>query len=389
MPTQNDSNDVRNRAFNYLSKFGKNIKTKLNNVCSKTGQYDVPSELFQKRTPRSNRVLISWKTVQRNNLTMEQLRTFEGGVVVEFKNNDFFNENNKSNTLFNDLSSKIGSDDLVSAIITIRSEDGSSSSSIPREAFKRLISNTKVLYKGSTVVINEGNYNDYAIKQISSGGTGNEKWSGFLYVSIRGGQQDTIETHHGKELTIFNPACEYASQRIRIDIDLVCAYFMMHSLNENIKSQEEYKAILSDIEKCLSESEYCSESFKGNLLDYCKSHPSLKMFKDKLYDPIQVKEIKIDNFDLESRQPESIDFTHDEAVNLDKYYWDEKKQCLLSPARPSNIFWSFHLSNMMQQDSSLNDYFKEEKKRVSLRKKLLKKFNFWKFFHVLIRNIQN
>ena len=364
--------NVRNKAFNYLSHFGKYIKTKLSNICAKTGQYDVPNELFQKRTPRSNRVLISWKTIQNNNLTIEELSTFEGGVVVEFKNNDFFDDNNKNNVLFNLLCEKIGSNELVSSIITIRSEGGSSSSSLPREAFKKLTSNTKIHYNNTTITLNEDNYNDYAIQQIDSGGTGNEKWTGFLYVSIRGGQQDTIETHHGKELTLFNPACEYASKEIRTDIDLVCAYFMMYSLDEKQKETEKHNEILTELEECLKESQYESLSFKGNLLDYCKNHPSLKMYKNKLTDPIQVKEIKIDNFNLESRQPESIDFTHNEAVNIDKFYWDYKKKCLLSPARPSNIFWSFHLSNMMQQDSSLEDYFKYEEQRVSLRKSLLK-----------------
>lgn len=364
--------NVRKEVFDYLSHFGEKIKTKLINVCSKTGKYDVPDELFQKRTSRNNRVLISWKTIQNNNLTMEELSTFEGGVVVEFKNNDFFDNNNKNNELFNLLCEKIGSNELVSSIITIRSEGGSSSSSIPREAFKKLTSNTKIHYNNTTITLNEDNYNDYAIQQIGSGGKGNEKWTGFLYVSIRGGQQDTIETHHGKKLTLFNPACEYASNEIKTDIDLVCAYFMMYSLDEKEKETEKYNEILAELEKYLKESQYNSSCFKGNLYDYCKNHPSLKMHKNKLTDPIQVKEIKIDNFNLESRKPESVDFTHNEAVNIDKFYWDSEKECLLSPARPSNIFWSFHLSNMMQQDSSIEDYFINEEKRVSERKNLLK-----------------
>jgi hypothetical protein len=38
---------------------GKKAHTKLKNICNKTGQYDVPPELFQKRTLRRNRVLIA------------------------------------------------------------------------------------------------------------------------------------------------------------------------------------------------------------------------------------------------------------------------------------------------------------------------------------------
>lgn len=80
-----DKNLVRTKAMNFLGSFGNNIKTKLSNVCSKTGQYNVPSELFQKRTPRSNRVLISWRAVKNNKLTLEQLNAFEGGVVIPLK----------------------------------------------------------------------------------------------------------------------------------------------------------------------------------------------------------------------------------------------------------------------------------------------------------------
>ena len=75
-----DKNRIRLDAFNFLGNFGDKIRTKLLNVCSKTGQYNVPDELFQKRTPRSNRVLISWKAVKQNQLTIDQLKSFSGGV---------------------------------------------------------------------------------------------------------------------------------------------------------------------------------------------------------------------------------------------------------------------------------------------------------------------
>lgn len=370
-----DKNKVRHESMNFLGSFGKNIKTKLSNVCAKTGQYNVPSELFQKRTPRSNRALISWKTVKNNNLTIDELNSFEGGVVVELLNNDFFDENNYSNEVFNCLINRIGSDDNISSIISIRAEGGSSSSAIQRKAFENLTNNTTVLYKGEKVIINVDNYMDYKILQRSSGGTGNEKWSGFLFISIKGGQQDTIETHHGEELTIFNPACEYASADVRQDLDLVVMYFMLFSIDRkalNAKENLTYDKIRKDLEDYLKECEYDNESYKGNLLEYCQNHPSLKLHPGKLTDPIQLKNIPLEAFDLENRQKDSIDFTHSEAVNLDKYYWDKIHKTLLSPANPTNVFWSYHLSNMMQQDYTLEEYFEYEKERYEQRKLLLK-----------------
>lgn len=213
-----NKNQVRLDARKFLSNFGKNILAKMSNVCAKTGQYNVPSELFQKRTPRSNRVLIEWKVVNDNKLTLKQLESFSGGVVVEFLNNDFFDENYNSNPLFQELKNRLGSDEIVSSIISIHSEQGSSSSEVQRRSFEKLINNTEVQYKNKKVVITKSNYMDYAIKQIKNGrtgvGTGNEWWSGFLFVSIKGGQQDTIETHHDQELTLFNPACEFATKDV-------------------------------------------------------------------------------------------------------------------------------------------------------------------------------
>ena len=108
---------MRLKAFRFLQGFGTNMRAKFSNVCSKTGSYDVPLELFQKRTPRKNRALISWKAVKNNNLTLEQLDTFEGGVVVDFINNDFFDEDNYKDGLFQELKERLGSNKNVSSII--------------------------------------------------------------------------------------------------------------------------------------------------------------------------------------------------------------------------------------------------------------------------------
>lgn len=373
-----DKNRIRLDSRKFLKQFGKNINAKFSNICAKTGQYNVPSELFQKRTPRSNRVLIEWKVVNDNHLTMEQLKSFSGGVVVEFLNNDFFDESYSSNPLYNELKNKIGSDEIVSSIISIHSEAGSSSSEIQRQSFKKLINNTNILYKGTKVIINEKNYQQYAIEQIRDNGrgigVGNEWWNGFLFISIKGGQQDTIETHHDQELTLFNPACEFANKEVCLDLDLVMLYFAF--LSVPYKDLDEYDAISYDtlfkqLKEALKGAFYDSPAYKGNLLDYCENHPSAKMQKGTLTDPIQIKRIDINKFDISERTAESIDFTHDEAVIFQRYYWDNIKKCILSPARPSNVFWSYHLSNMMQQDYSLEDYFKYEEERFKSRQRLL------------------
>lgn len=373
-----EKNLLKRKLINFLAEFDLKIKTKMTNICDKTGQYNVPSELFQKRTSRKNRALISWEEVRNNGLTIEQLSTYEGGIVVELINNDFFDESNKNNNVFVELLNRIGSNESVSTIISFRKEAGSSSSALAREAFKKFLDNTVINYNGRTIEINESNYEEYAINQIKQGGTGNEKWSGFLFVSIKGGQQDTIETHKNQNLTLFNPACEYASSEVCLDIDLVLGYFAMKSINYNEldnASKLKYDLILKDLEIIMQEIHYDVDKHLTTLLDYCLNHISLKMYDNELTDPIQVKKIEITSFGISSNAANSVDLTHNEAVNKGKYYWDEKRKCVLGPARPTNLFWSYHLSNMMQQNFELDEYFDYEEERHKLREILSNKRN--------------
>lgn len=365
---------LRREAFAFLGSFDNKIRTKLDNISGKTGQYNVPDRLYQKRTNRKNRVLISWKTVIKNNLSLNELNTFSGGVVVEFVNEDFFEENNQTNPLFLELKNRLGSNENVSSIITIRSESGSSSSFIQRKAFERLIDNLEVLYLNQLVTITPNNYKNYGIRQHTSGGSGNDKWDGFLFVSIKGGQQDIVESHL-EDQTIFNPACEFANADVSCDLDLVMAFFALLSIDSNRLSPDDMaklQFLKNEFYTTLTSIRYDNLSYSGNLLDYCVNHPSAKLVPGKLYDPIQVEEICIDDFAVDNKEDNrNLDFTHNEAVNKDVYYWDNEKNCILSAARPTNVFWSKHLSNMMQQNFTLDEYFRHEEEIISRRKALL------------------
>ena len=100
--------------------------------------------------------------------------------------------------------------------------------------------------------------------------------------------------------------------------------------------------------------------------------PETYFNKDKLIDPIQFEPIEIDDFGIADKgNPRCIDFTHDEAVNKHRYYFDLKKQTILSACRPTNIFWSNHISNMMQQNYTLQEYSDNEIKRSKLRESIL------------------
>lgn len=350
-----DKDKLRNRAINYISSCGitenarKNIKTKFKNISDKTGKYNVPKELFLDRVSRKSRALIPYRTVIKNNIGKKELESFASGITVEFVNNDYFDIHNDEFTCW--LKTKLGSDENISSIITIKSE-GDSSSYIQREAYQKLINMFGIEYIRNNLLRRKNNYN---------GSKGNEQWDGCIYYSIKGGQQDRILSHDANDVGLFNPAVEYANNTVSLHIDYVLIYFALYSIPEN----EERNNIIRLIAQELKNAEYDC----GNLLDYCHSHPALSLEKNKLMDPIQAKVINITDFAIISGD-DSIDITHNEPVNKERFFYDTKMKTILSPANPMNLFWSKHLSNMMQQNFSLEEFFRLQEDIVNRRKKM-------------------
>ena len=64
----------------------------------------------------------------------------------------------------------------------------------------------------------------------------------------------------------------------------------------------------------------------------------------------------IEDFAIKKRTANSLDIAHQIAVEKQSYIYDQSQKMLLTPARPQNFFWLKHLSNMMQQNFSLEDY---------------------------------
>ena len=110
-------NNLKKDILSYVDIFGENIKTKLNNITGKAAQHDVPEALWLTRTKIDDRILVSWKTVYKNKITYEQLESIKNGVVVEFINDDYYNDEFSSNDTYIKLKKKLGSNDTVSSII--------------------------------------------------------------------------------------------------------------------------------------------------------------------------------------------------------------------------------------------------------------------------------
>lgn len=356
---------LKNKGINHLKSYfsgdneaKKAIGAKFNNISGKTGQYFVSDTLFQKRTARKNRVLIPFEHVVDSNVTYDELNTFEGGVVVEFVNNDYFDQlilpESQQNEVFKQLKNKLGSDDNVSAMINIRST-GVSSSQTQREA----------LIKVEEFLNNKGiPVQDALIRRKTNviySGQGNDKWEGFLYYTIKGGQQDATDSHvkygiPSIQVQLFNPSVEYAGDMVSTDLTLVLIYFTFFSVPLE-RRDINWDTIVSDYENYFKNSIYDS----GNLYDYVSHHISLQLEPGILIDPIQVEPIYIEDFTLKGRDETALDLTHQVSVKKHSYRFDTQLKVLLTPARPTNIFWSKHLSNMMQQDFSLKEYFTHQR----------------------------
>ena len=354
-------NTLKNEGINFLKSFfynaedQKSIGEKFKNISGKTGHYFVEDFLFQQRTARKNRSLIPFEHIINNNLTYDELNSFENGIVVESVNNDFFDQlelpENKQHEIFKKLKNKLGSDDNVSAIITIRST-GVSSSQTQRIAYGRL----KKYLKENNIIEKENliqRKNEY--KKTRGIGMGNNKWKGFIYYNISGGNHETLFSHSNfkkKEVSLFNPFVEAANKFISLDITLVLIYFAFFSIPVN-KRFSEWNEIVSKYNSFFKDRIYDS----GSLYDYVSSHICLTYKEGILIDSIQFEPISIEDFAIKDRKNfNSLDIAHQIAVEKQSYIYDQSQKVLLTPARPQNLFWLKHLSNMMQQNFSLDEY---------------------------------
>lgn len=346
----------------------KAIETKFNNISGKTGRYYVPDTLFQKRTSRTNRCLIPFDHICAANITYEELETFDNGVVVEFINNDYFDQlslsSDKQNDVFKNLKNKLGCDDRVSAIIDIRGT-GSSSSQTQRSAYNRLknwLCSNKLKEKEVLLQRKKG---------VKYSNKGNDKWKGFLYYNIKGGQQVSTDSHKNyginqNDVRLFNPSVEYARKDVSDDITLVLTYFALFSIskkdrNIQIKFPQKTNKTIDWLKvKTEYENYFKTRIYRGySLYEYVTTHISLNLVKDTLMDPIQLEPINIEDFTKKERNEDNedaVDIAHQSSVMNHNYIWDPKLNVLPTPARPTNLFWSKHISNMMQQNYSLKKF---------------------------------
>jgi len=193
-------------------------------------------------------------------------------------------------------------------------------------------------------------------------GQGNEHWNGNAFWSIRGGVQAPLESHTDK-VQLFNPAIDYANERVCFDIELVMHFFVLHCYDapEEVAAIKK-KELIEKVGTYLASRRYFD--YPGTLLEYCNSHPTMVLGQN-LTDPIRIIPISINWLDGSiCSNLDELNLSHNEAAQENRIYFDSLHDCVLSAARPTNLFLSTKLSNMTQQHFTLDGFWRFTKENL-------------------------
>lgn len=349
----------------------KGLNEKFININGKTARNDVPKELYTDRTPRTNRVLLAWKVIKDNPAlqSIANLNLFKSGICVEFRNREFNEVETHFHTLKEELQKRLGSDENVSSIWTIR-DDQDTEGGILKDM---LIENNYLLLK---------RFNSSKIKRVQQKGNkyhhiGNHNWKGKYFYSIKTGfnKRKQMTSHKMNKPSLFNPANEYANDSVCNHIYFVLTYFALHCydiftfIKNDVNLFNSIVYLRIQLRSKLSSISYCG----NNLLDYCNNEYFLSPDSCDsivLIDPISTQNISIQNFGLAAERNRSIELCHFEPASNNRF-----ENCtthgILSPARPDNLFWGFRESNLFQQTYTLEEYFKLVIRRAETYKKYI------------------
>ena len=348
-----------------IKKFPKNIQTKLKNI-NKAGQCDVCTT---KRVSQNSRILLPYYIIRKSGLTLDQLKTYTNGVVIEvpFREYERIRKSSVGDITSNDeldeyIINNIGGEtsNPVAAIVTIGKEGGYSGSSVQREDLVRL--KNEIVVRGWEPVA----YNPEKTMKGKKN-KGNANWSGHYYYKISGGSQQSFKSHPNKEPQIFTTHKGFMStDKIIVDVMTSLVWQILHifDIDKFIPREDvlKYKQTLEDYLKNITYlGKSCYESMK-----------KLENIRDgKLISPITQKEISINAFDKETvdggYKDEIVDISHDDAVNKNNIRFCPENNVMLSDYFTGNLFWDTHLGNMQQQSFTVKEYWAEMEQRNTKR----------------------
>lgn len=313
------------------------IQTKLNNI----NKAPVGDICPAKRINNSARIIIPYDIVKKNNLSIDDLSKFDSGVIVALMNDTYFKIKDSLDPFDKYLIENIGGDKKVSSLITIKNNEGTSSS---HEEMKILSKMKEEIEKNRWIPVQR------KAGKILHGTTyvGNDKWKGEYWYDVKGGDNKGSESSHTEQPQLFNGYQRAMNEHTIIVVQANLLFQMLHfpGIEEYVP---DYKKYIKDYELLLDEITYD----ECNLLKYNK-----QFIRDGVYIcPLNVTPITMDDFKIKHNQHDRyIQICHNEAAAKKKIYIDNCTGEFLTDYRPTNLFWGTRVGNMGQQNMTISEY---------------------------------
>ena len=320
--------------------------------------------LSTQRVSRTSRMLLPFHIVHNNHLSIAQLQTHVNGTVIQLPFKQYLQIKSKEEHERSELEqyslTHIGSDDIVSCIITLVKEEGKSSVGVEEETLYKQFEEEKNTHHWTRLSINpmiscKGNKNK-----------GNDKWMGHYYIDMGGGSTKNNETmppsHTPNEIksssfqifTNWNGFMTNEDVIIDVEASLYYQFLFVKGLETYIE-REKIKEYVTIFTNYLSTISYLGETV------YHRIHRVVKVNQDQhLLSPITLHPILISYFiDGEGDTNLTMQISHDEAVSKERIYVDDQRQIMLSDYRPGNLFWDTKYGNQKQQTLTYQEYAME------------------------------
>lgn len=352
--TSKISIEIKKKNAKVISKLPKKISEKINNI-NKAQQGNI---LGSKRISRSSRMILPYSLAK--TFSLEELQTYKNGMAISLENNDYFDIQTNEDELSKYLLDNIGGNEKVSCIIVIHTNDGKSSSNNLRKIYKKF---EQIIKNKKWIPIERINNNNHGKTY-----KGNNNWKGHYYINISGGEQDSIQSHEGKQKNyqIFNTYKGFMNNNVVIITQATLIYMFLHCQNIE-KYIKDHKIVKQQYSKYLKNIKL-DKNIDGydNVYDYFHD-PCLRFIKDGILQcPLLLENINISQFEIsDTKDPKYLNICHNEAVDKKKIYFDKELKTLVSDYRPTNLFWGTYLGNMMQQSMNIIEYEKYIKELTS------------------------
>ena len=273
-------------------------------------------------------------------------RAFPNGLVIVLRNNDYFNIKDSTDPIHKLLVSRIGSNDLLSAVVLIENEDSGKIKLDDLVKKVREIPGWKPLSK----------VNSKMTHSSKGGKTSNSHWEGHYAINLSGGTHKAIKEGL---MQLANPIYDYASKEDTECIELQLMYTMLHC--ENAENLLVDPAKFAEVRE-----KYRIECEKRALTDWSKFGDANPINKSgKLQCCIFRSKITADQFLGTCEDPDdAIQYCHISAKNEDDVTISPDGR-VSTVFRPYNIAWGVKKDNIAQQKMSIAQVRQHFRDRVA------------------------